>query len=201
MGLKWAFHHFQTNLYVKFEIESLFLTVAVWIGSEHEGKCYLVCFLPFFEIILHLCCAVKTTSTVWKHLKCTVQKCKWIMLNELLLLFYYCWKPVNSHVFHSKVFVWNWFLFFICKPSASLHHLTQAKEDDGYDSERKRAHRRGESLSHRPHSHGNEGEVCCWEPAGQDVRDTVSFTCHINKQVGPLKLCSDCQPKLDFQPM
>lgn len=56
-----------------------------------------------------------------------------------------------------------------------LHSFAQAKEDDGHDPQRVWAHRRGESLPHRSYSYGNEGEVCSWEPAGQDVRDTVSF--------------------------
>lgn len=104
------------------------------------------------------------------------------MLNELLL-FYCCWKAANSHIFSSRLLVRNLlFIFLICKPSASLHHVTQTKEDDGYDPERKGTHRRGESLPHRSYSHGNEGEVCCWEPAGQDVRDTVSFPCHITNK-------------------
>lgn len=104
------------------------------------------------------------------------------------VLFHCSWKAVNSHIFSTALLCVKFvFLLFICQLSASLHRLAQAKEDDGNDPERKGAHRCGESPSHWAHPHGNEGEVRCWEPAGQDVRDTVSFTCHINKQVKHFK--------------
>lgn len=66
--------------------------------------------------------------------------------------------------------------------------LAQAEEDDGYDPQRGWAHWRGEPLSHRPHPDGDEGEVCSWELAGEDVWVTVSvslFQCTTRTDLDP----------------